>query len=198
MSSAGLETGSEMQIVANPPSGIEALAGKVKHPAEASIPGDKNVALHTLILGLGNPILGDDGVGWRVAEEVANCLEPSRLEVEVDTLAAGGLSLMERLVGYERAILIDAITTGDRPPGMIVCMELADLPDQALGHMNSAHDASLVKAMQVGRLLQADLPARVNIIGIEIDPVYEFGDEISSSVLKSIPQAVEQIMELIK
>ncbi|MBI4770166.1 MAG: hypothetical protein HY784_07090, partial [Chloroflexi bacterium] len=73
----------------------------------------------TLILGLGNPILGDDGLGWRVAEEVRRRLQAAdggsarqsairnpKSEIEVDAFALGGLSLMERLVGYDRAILV--------------------------------------------------------------------------------------------
>ena len=54
--------------------------------------------MNTLVIGLGNPILGDDGVGWVVAEGIARLTE-DRPEIEVDTVALGGLSLMERLTG---------------------------------------------------------------------------------------------------
>ena len=57
----------------------------------------------TIVVGLGNPILGDDGVGWRVAQAV-QALAP---EADVECQALGGLSLMERLVGYQRAIIVD-------------------------------------------------------------------------------------------
>ena len=61
-----------------------------------------------MVIGLGNPILGDDGVGWRVAEEIArNTI--NQPDVEVDCASLGGLSLMERLTGYERVILVDSI-----------------------------------------------------------------------------------------
>jgi len=63
----------------------------------------------TLVVGLGNPILGDDGIGWRVADAV-RAIKP---DIEVDCLALGGLSLMERLVGYGRVIIIDSIQTRD-------------------------------------------------------------------------------------
>ena len=54
--------------------------------------------MKTLMIGLGNPILGDDGVGWRVAEEVTRKTNRPA-DIEVDCVALGGLSLMERLTG---------------------------------------------------------------------------------------------------
>ena len=66
--------------------------------------------MKTLVIGLGNPILGDDGVGWRVAERVQQQIrDPS---IEVDFHAGGGLSLMERLGGHGGAVLIDGINLG--------------------------------------------------------------------------------------
>ena len=49
--------------------------------------------MKTLVIGLGNPILGDDGVGWRVVEEIAR-KTADRNDIEVDTVSLGGLSLM--------------------------------------------------------------------------------------------------------
>ncbi len=65
----------------------------------------------TIVIGLGNPILGDDGVGWQLTRQVEARLAEkgaasSRL-VEFDYLSAGGLGLMERLVGYSRALPIE-------------------------------------------------------------------------------------------
>ncbi len=62
--------------------------------------------MKTIVVGLGNPLLGDDGVGWKVAEEVNQQLgEDSPFAVECFSLS--GLSLMEQLIGYERVILIE-------------------------------------------------------------------------------------------
>ena len=68
----------------------------------------------TIVVGLGNPVLGDDGVGWRVADEVEGRLHAAREcrtkipDVEIERLGVGGLRLMECLTGYEAAILVDA------------------------------------------------------------------------------------------
>ncbi|MBI5713137.1 MAG: hydrogenase maturation protease [Chloroflexi bacterium] len=65
--------------------------------------------MKTVVIGLGNPILGDDGVGWRVVEAVQEQINDS--SVDVDCAAVGGITLMEHLIGYDRAILIDAVIT---------------------------------------------------------------------------------------
>ena len=64
-----------------------------------------------LVLGLGNPLLGDDSVGLRVAQQVQAQLA-DRPEVEVAEDYWGGLRLMERLAGFERVIIVDAICSG--------------------------------------------------------------------------------------
>ena len=71
--------------------------------------------MKTMVIGLGNPILGDDGVGWKVAEEVRKQL-PCDMSVNVDCLSVGGISLMEHLIGYDRAILIDAFALEEPMP----------------------------------------------------------------------------------
>jgi hydrogenase maturation protease len=167
--------------------------------------------MKTLIIGLGNPILGDDGVGWRVAEEVAKLL-PSPLaplpegrgkggegEVEVDCASLGGLSLMERLTGAERVILIDSIFTGQKPVGTVSQFTLSDLPDLTAGHSASAHDTSLRNALNVGRSMNIFLPKDENVIvvAIEAENVYDFSQELSPAVAEAVPQAIKAVLELI-
>lgn len=151
----------------------------------------------TIVVGLGNPLLGDDGIGWRVAEEVRGRIERAGLAAEVDCLAVGGLRLMERLVGYERAIVVDALTTGRRPPGAIWRCSLDDLPDPAAGHLGSSHDATLQTALAVGRSLGARLPDDVIVVGVEAERVYEFSEELSPAVAAALPTAVESVMEIL-
>jgi hydrogenase maturation protease len=154
--------------------------------------------MKTLVIGLGNPILGDDGVGWRVAEEVAQKMA-NRPEVGVDTASLGGLSLMERLTGYERVILIDAIFTGTKPVGTVSQFTLSDIPDLTAGHSASAHDTSLRNALNVGRGMNMSLPEDndVMIVAIEAENVYDFTEELSPAVAAAVPQVVKVVLELI-
>ncbi len=157
--------------------------------------------MKTLIIGLGNPILGDDGVGWRVAEEVKRELEANSpiLEppIDIDCFALGGLSLMERLVGYDRAIVIDAITTG-QPPGTVSSFQLEELPDHSAAHTSAAHDTSLQSALAVGRAIGAHLPDQVLVVGIEAQRVYDFSDTLSPPVMEAMPVAARLVLKLLE
>jgi len=155
--------------------------------------------MKTLVIGLGNPILGDDGVGWRVVEEIAR-KTAHRPEVEVDCVSLGGLSLMERLTGYEYVILVDSIFTGKKPIGTLSQFALSDLPDLTAGHSASAHDTSLHNALNVGRSMNIPLPRDedVVIIAIEAENVYDFSETLSPQVGAAVPPAVEAVLQLIQ
>ena len=150
----------------------------------------------TLIIGLGNPILGDDGVGWQVAEEVR--AKTAEIEgVEVDCLALGGLSLMERMLGYRRVILVDAIETGDNPEGTVSVFRLDELRRPGIGHSAAAHDASLATALQAAEAIGGKVPERVDIVGIEAHSCHDFSEVLSPRIAAATATAVQKVLELI-
>ncbi len=168
----------------------------------------------TILIGLGNPILGDDGVGWRIVQAVADQLaldsKPSlsvRSEkskfigshpaIEVDFLSLGGLALMERVLGYERVILIDSMETGEYPTGSVHIFALADLPNPSAGHSASAHDASLMIALQAAQTIGASIPDRIDVVAVEARNVYEFTEALSPEVSAAVPIAVQAVLELL-
>ena len=151
--------------------------------------------MKTLVVGLGNPILGDDGVGWRVAEQIRQQVEPGR-QVDVDCLSLGGISLMEHLIGYERAILIDAFISED-PPGAVRVSKLCDLPNYSAFHITSVHDTSLQNAIKLGKSLGAKLPDDVIVVGISAKYVYDFSEELSEPVLDSVQKATKIVINML-
>jgi hydrogenase maturation protease len=152
----------------------------------------------TLVVGLGNPLLGDDGIGWRVAEQVQREIEAEALPVEVDCLSVGGLRLMERLVGYDRVVLIDAISTGRRPPGSIYRLSLADLPDPAGGHLGSAHDTTLQTALELGRALGAPTPDNMTIVAVECECLFDFTEDLTPPVAAAVPLAARMVLGILE
>jgi len=168
--------------------------------------------MSTLVVGLGNPILGDDGAGWRIAEAVAcrlpiqsGCVteagqsySPEDQSVSVECLGVGGLSLMEHMIGYDRAILVDTILTGKHATGTVYCFPLHELPDLKTGHLSSTHDTTLQNALQVGQSMGAVLPDEITIVAVEARCVYDFSDELTPPVATAVPIAVKMIMELLK
>ena len=112
-------------------------------------------------------------------------------------MAVGGLALMERLEGYDQAILVDAIQTGQHAPGTIDIVRLEDFPQQKNGHTSSAHDVNLHTALQLGREMSIKLPEQVYIVGIEAQRVYDFSEELSPVMRTAIPQAINRIRDLL-
>ena len=151
--------------------------------------------MKTLIVGLGNPILGDDGVGWRVAEEVKRHVL-GQSDVDVECVSLGGLSLMEHLIGYDRAILIDAIKSGEQR-GSVLVMHLEDLPNYSAFHTTSIHDVSLQSALDMGRRIGAKLPEHIMVVGITTEPNFEFSEELTPEVQAAVPCAVKAAINLL-
>ena len=153
----------------------------------------------TLVVGLGNPILGDDGVGWRVIDEVERRLvrlaDPP--PVLVERLAVGGLTLMEHLVGVRRAILVDSIVIGCGVPGGVRVDALEALASRPAAHLDSGHDAPLASALAAGRALGADLPDEVLVVMVEVEPCDTFADALSPLVAEAVEPAADAVMELL-
>lgn len=150
----------------------------------------------TLIIGLGNPILTDDGVGIQAARALREALPPDS-GADVRELSVGGLTLMENMIGYERVILIDALMTPGSEPGTIRRLSLDEL-----GHtLNTAssHDMNLPTALSVGRRTGAELPAddAITIIGIEAQEVLSFGETCTEPIAAAIPTVVQMVRELL-
>lgn len=150
----------------------------------------------TLIIGLGNPILTDDGIGIWVARAVREAL-PSDADVDIRELSVGGLTLMEHMIGYERVILIDAIMTQDGEPGTVRRLTLSQLG----GTLNTAssHDVSLPLALEAGRRLDAALPPdeAIHIVAIEALEVLGFNDACTEPVAAAIPVAVQTVLSIL-
>jgi hydrogenase maturation protease len=153
--------------------------------------------MKTIIIGLGNPILSDDGVGWKVIETLLSTAHfPPTIALE--TASLGGLSLMERLEGYQCAILVDSMQTGQVPVGTVRVFPLDELPNPSDSHSASVHDTSLMTALETGRRMGLDLPEQITVIAIEATTVHEFSEELSPEVAAAVPVAMQAVMELLQ
>lgn len=151
----------------------------------------------TLVVGLGNPILGDDGVGWRVVEELRRRLGDRQAEIEIDCASLGGLSLMERMLGYRWVILVDSMETGQVALGSVRAFPLGALPDPLSGHSASAHDTSLPTAIQAAKAMGAEVPLRVDVVAVEAGLTRDFSEQLSPRVAKAVPVATQAVMDLL-
>ncbi len=147
--------------------------------------------MKTLILGLGNPILTDDGIGIHIVREVAARSLPNNITcVEA---SVGGLRLLEVIAGFERVIIVDAIQTPDGQPGELHRLRVDDL--QASLHAGSTHDLSLPGALRLGRSMGMALPDDDDILifAIQVADPLTFGEECTPQVAAAIPRAVQAV-----
>jgi len=148
----------------------------------------------TLILGLGNSLLSDDGVGLSVAAELKRRVDQSDLTVMETSVA--GLSLLDLLVGYDRAIIIDAIQTLDGKPGQIYRLdpEAFDTTRRTI----SPHDVNFTTALEFGKKVGIPLPQEIIIFAIEVSDVSTFNEECTPEVTRAIPTCVEMVLQEIR
>ena len=148
----------------------------------------------TLILGLGNSLLCDDGVGIYVAAELKNRVD--RPELTVMETGVAGLSLLDLLVGYDRAIIVDAIQTVGGKAGQIYRLEPKAF-DTAI-HTASAHGIDFTTALEFGKKLGLPLPQQIIIFAVEVSDISTFSEECTPEVTRAIPTCVEMVLRELK
>ena len=147
--------------------------------------------MKTLILGIGNSILSDDGVGFLVVERLKEALK-TRKDIAVKETSVSGLSLLDEITGYERLIIVDAIQTRDGKPGDIYRLSPADFK---AGRMAVIHDVGLFSALELARKLDIEVPREVVIFAIEAKDIATFSEKCSPEVEEAVPQAVEMVLK---
>jgi hydrogenase maturation protease len=157
----------------------------------------------TVVVGLGNPVLGDDGVGWRVADAVEERLRAAAaagLElapVAVERLGVGGLRLMEFLTGFDEAIVVDAADFAERPAGEVRAWRFEELERRAVGRLDSVHDVSLAEALELGRRAGAELPATIWVVTVVARMTGVFSEALTPPVEAAVPIAAGEVVRLL-
>lgn len=145
--------------------------------------------MKTLILGLGNPILTDDAVGIKIAQE----LKEEIPDLEVVGSSESGLALLEQVIGYDKLIIIDSVRTEKGKPGELYKLRLEDLKPAT--DFSSSHGIDIATAFKVGEGLRYRMPKHVSIYAVEIRDNTTFGEKCTEGVEERIPFFVRQIIE---
>lgn len=147
--------------------------------------------MKTIIIGVGNPMLTDDSVGIKVARALRERLD-GHSGIEISELYAGGIRLMDVMIGYDKAVIIDAILTSNGKPGTIYTLSPSDLI--ATRNTLSTHDTNLSIALEMGRMLELPLPSDIKIWAIEAKDVNTFSENLTEDVERAVPMVVERII----
>jgi hydrogenase maturation protease len=144
--------------------------------------------MKTLVLGMGNTILTDDGAGIMVARS----LKERKPDLAVVETSEAGLALLDFIVGYDRLIIVDSIKTGQGKPGELYKMEMGALKPTA--HLTSLHGVDVATAFELGQKLGYHMPRRVSIYAVEVKDNTSFGEECTEEVGGKISLITEQII----
>jgi hydrogenase maturation protease len=147
----------------------------------------------TLIIGLGNTLRKDDGIGPRVVQDLANHDLPK--DVEIIDGGTRGLELVTLLEGRQRVIVIDAAEIGKKP-GEIERFSLGEARLLDAGRQISVHSAGLGDALLLADALGV-LPQAVVIYGIQPASL-DWDPELSPELEQVIPRVVESILDELK
>jgi len=150
--------------------------------------------MKTLVLGLGNDLLGDDGIGL-AAIEALRAETPPLEGVDFVASPLSGLALLDLFVGYDRAVVVDGIRTGRHPAGSVTELLASDL-DRIVAP--SPHYAGLPELFAVARSLDLPFPSEVRILAVETEDPYTVGGAMSAPVRDAVPAVVARVRALLR
>ena len=142
-----------------------------------------------LILGLGNPLQGDDGVGCRVAQELEGRTLPD--DVEVMDGGTPGVGLLNLFQGRQRVIIVDAAEMG-LAAGSVVRFRLEDVTLTGSAQRFSLHRSGVADALALASELKLALPEIV-VFGVQPERV-DWNESLSAQVEAAVPQVIEAIL----
>ena len=144
-----------------------------------------------MVLGLGNPILRDDVVGLKVAEQLKSRVNGDGVTVMEATLSA--LDLLDIMPGFEKVIIIDAIQTGEGKVGQVFRLSPDALADTK--QVNAPHHINFATALELGKKLSIPLPKEIVIFAIEAEDLTTISEGCTPDVERAIPVATEMIIQ---
>lgn len=147
------------------------------------------------ILGCGNLLMGNDGVGLKVIEALQNTEMEGLKNLDIVDAGVCGLDLLNYFDGAKKVIIVDAVLA-DSPVGSVHRLDGKDLIKSTEEPLNlvSGHDLTITDVLRIGEHVQT-LPEIV-VIGIEIGTIVtEATLEITPEVLEGVDEAIRLITE---
>ncbi len=143
--------------------------------------GVTDLPITVAVLGLGNPVLGDDAVGLHVAAEVAR-LDSERPVPGLTVLTGtrGGFELIDLLAGFTHALIVDALGLPEPTPGRVRRLTFDDVAGSA--RLVGAHEMNVGDAFALARTLGIPMPGHVEIFAVEAASTRTLSEEMTPAV----------------
>lgn len=152
------------------------------------------IAAHTLVLGIGNILLGDDGIGVHVVRALGHAGDVTH-PVALRDGGTIGLELLSDIEEYGSFIAVDAMELGEEP-GTVRVFQGADMDRQLCGKKRTAHEVALSDLMSAARLTGIE-PGRRALIAIQ-PAMIEWGLAPTPAVAAAVPQACRVVLSLLE
>jgi hydrogenase maturation protease len=151
----------------------------------------EGASIKTIIVGLGNTLLSDDGVGIYIADECRKSVD--REDVTILEGGMDGITLLGLLIEYDRAIFVDAVQTGEQKPGHIYRID----PDSInmARYPRITHGIDLIAALELGRKLDLTVPRKIIIYAVEVSDVTTMSETCTPDVQKAVPLCTKMIIQ---
>lgn len=151
----------------------------------------------TLVLGLGNELYGDDGVGIYIIQKLEKETDQNEdlfKDVQLEACPLTGLSLLEIIIGYDNLIIVDTIKRENPETGKIHVMDSSELryiPGP------SPHYVSIPQAIDIGKQIGLHVPTDIKIVAVEAKNLYNLGEGLTPEMEKSVPKIIICIKKLL-
>ena len=142
--------------------------------------------MKNIILGIGNPILSDDGIG----QLIANKLKRDHEDVDILITADSGFYLIDHIVNYEKAIFIDSIKTGKNEVGKVNIFCVNDFKTTIPYDL---HSTNISSAINYSRKCGVKIPKKIYFIGIEIEDNYTFQESLTDAIQSRIENIYNEV-----
>jgi hydrogenase maturation protease len=155
----------------------------------------------TLVLGMGNDLFGDDGVGLHAVrllkEEWADGATPGEPAsfVEFAECVLAGAALLDVIHGYDALVVIDTIMKAEPVTGRITILEAADLRDFP---GPSPHYVSVPQVLAIGREIGLEMPATVTVIAVEAKDLFRLGEGLSGDMRARLPDILGAAKDVLR
>jgi hydrogenase maturation protease len=147
-----------------------------------------------LVLGLGNDLLTDDGIGLEIVRRVRVCLDPVE-PITVEETVEMGVALLDFMAGYEAVVLVDAVQTGRMAAGYVhelAAEQLSVLPGV------SPHFLGVGEVLALGRVLGYAMPERVEIFAVEVSDPFTMGTRMTEALEAVVEPVAQRVLERVR
>ena len=148
--------------------------------------------MKTLVLGLGNELYGDDGIGIHIIQKLE--ADPEFKSADLHACGLTGLSILDVIIGYDHLIIIDTIKKNDPAPGKIHVMD-----ESKIRHIPgpSPHYVSIPQTIEIGKKIGLKVPKKIKVIAVEANNLFYLGEGLSSEMKACIPAIQQKVKSLL-